>query len=142
MRRRAAPPPALRAAFRAARYQVLARPAFSVACGKASPALRRLMSRHQAATAGMVTACNPGARLRPARDNIHAMKKLRRELAALGPLALYPGLNQHPQGRWPDEAAFWILGLSRAGVQKIAVRHKQRALLWCGPSGRPRLLWC
>jgi hypothetical protein len=131
----------LQRAFRAARYRVLGRPPIVLKPGQSSPLLRRWIRKAQADSAAMLTAWNPGAQQRSRAANRRAQQRLRRALRSLAPLALRPGRNEDPAGLWPAEPSLWVLGLKRPQLDRLAHAFGQRAYLYCGPSGRPRLRW-
>jgi len=131
----------LERAFRGTEYRVTGRPPLALRCGRASAGLRAWMRAHQAASAAMLTAWNPGALPRPAQANRRAQARLERALRDLKPLALRRGSNRDLAGRWPAEPSLWALGLSLAQARALAARFGQAAILYCGPSARPRLHW-
>lgn len=130
----------LKAAYRATRYVVAARPAFVLRCGRPSTRLRALLRDHGAATACVISAANPRSVRRSAAVNRAAHAHLARTLRRLG-LPRLPGRAVDPAGLWPTEAFFLVLGLERRAALRLARRYGQNAVLWAGPSGRPRLLW-
>lgn len=89
----------------------------------------------------MLTAWNPGAQRRSLAANRSAQERLRRALRRLRPLAMEGGFNVDPSGRWPVEPSFWVFGIERVELHPVARAFGQRAYLYSGPSGRPRLQW-
>jgi hypothetical protein len=94
-----------------------------------------------AANAAMLTAWNPGAKPRGAAANRRAQARLAAALRRLRPRGLKLGRNVDPRGAWPPEPSLWVLGLTRPQLDRLARVFGQRAYLYCGPSGRPRLRW-
>jgi hypothetical protein len=137
----AMPSAALVRAFRATLYRVQGPPAFTVRCGQPSAALRRWMRSAAATNAAMLTAFNPGALPRSAAANRRAQARLLKDLRSLRPLGLRRGRNLAANGAWPPEDALWVLGPPLGLLQRLGRAYGQAALLYCGPSARPRLLW-
>lgn len=135
------PDASLERAFRATLYRVQGRPAFTVRVGQPSPALKRWMRAAGAGSAAMLSAWNPDATPRPAVLNRREEARMLRVLRALQPAALRRGRNQDPRGLWPTESSVWVLGLSRQDLIRVGLAFGQRAILYCGPSARPRLHW-
>lgn len=132
------PPADLLRAFRETRYHG---PGFVARAGVTCPALRRWMRSAGAESAAMLTAWNPGARARRAAENRRQQARLLKALRALQPLRVKPGRNVDPRGAWPTEPSLWVLGLTRSQLDRLARAFGQRAYLYSGPSGRPRLRW-
>ncbi len=102
--------------------------------GRLSPGADRWLARHGAREAGFITAWNPMSRVMPARWNMAAQARLRRDL---GGAVLEPG--EGALGRWREEML--LVALSLPELRRLARRHRQAAILHLR-RGRPAaLVW-
>lgn len=132
----------LRAAYRAARYVVMAPGGtITLRCGalpaREQDALRALGVRQRWA---LITPCNPRSRrLRP-HANRARLRRFHAELRARC-IRWYPSVNRDPAGRWPDEPGALLVDVAPALARALARRYRQNAFL-TARRGRPAyLVW-
>lgn len=126
------------AAYRAARYCVLAVPEFSLLLDQRDAALSVLMAACQQTTAALLTAFNPLGVQCSVQENRRADAGLQLALRSHG-LPLYPTIASDPAGRWPKEPGWLVLGLSRDDAIDIGRQFSQNAILWADADAVPRL---
>jgi hypothetical protein len=126
-------------AYRETEYEVFAHPPFTLRVDVASTPLVDLQRRRGVGGSAYVTACNPGSRLLPRRENATRHAALRRMVKARGWISL-EGLGHHPDGGWPGEPSLLLLGPSREEAIALGQKWGQLAILWSGEDGIPRLL--
>ena len=86
-----------------------------------------------------ITAWNPRSTPTPRDQNEAAMVRLEQALAALGCRWLR-GEGVDPDGEWPGEPSFLVLGLDEPAAVGLARRFDQHAIVWSGADGTPRLV--
>lgn len=84
-----------------------------VRIGEPAPAVDAWLAEHEAETAAILTACNPGSRLLGTAANRRLQAALLHLLHAM-PHPMLPGCNIAEEGGWPDEHSLIVAGLSRA----------------------------
>jgi len=96
-------------AYRLALYRVEALEGpFILRVDVPSPELKALLELHQAPCAAYVTAYNPEGRLVPQKENHKRQQELEAEL---NPWVCFPGAGEDPEGKWPPEPSFLVLGI-------------------------------
>lgn len=120
-------------------YIVLADPAFVLAVGQGSEALRDLHRQHQVACSAFVTACNPYSAMLDDTVNAERQATLAKELARRS-LEAIPAVGQHPGNGWPGEASFLVPGLSLEAAKALGVRFQQNGIVWVGVDAVPQLI--
>ena len=131
---------ALLRAYRETDYVVFTDPPLTLHVDEASPALLDLHQACGVCASAYLTACNPGSRLLPDPENADRQARLRSALAARGH-TFFNGIGRHPEGGWPGEASFLILGLELAEAVALGREWDQRAILWAGADAIPRLVF-
>jgi hypothetical protein len=133
-------PPALVAAYRAARYEVTAAtPPFALRVDEPSVALATCHRAHDVRCSAFVTAWNPGSRQAAAAVNSAAATALEQCLRGRG-YRLLAGRGVDPAGRWPAEDSVLVLGLEHDAACEIARQFGQAALVCAGDDAVPRLV--
>lgn len=135
-------PAPLLAAFHSAHYVVFDPPTrFTLCIGHYSPALARLMWRHNAGTVAILTAYNPGAKPASAQANIHAQQTL---LDAIHKLDLFHchGENAASDGTGHIEPTVVVLGIHRDQALALAQQFRQLAFVFSDANAIPELIWC
>lgn len=133
-------PPALRAAYRAARYRVSAAlPPFELGVDAPSAALAACHRAHGVACSAFLTACNPGSIPASAAANSAAAARLAARLRARG-YPLIGGQGLDPAGQWPAEDSVLVLGIGLAEASAIGRDFGQAALIHSGRDAVPRLV--
>lgn len=131
----------LAAPYRATRYRVyLPTATEDVRIGAPAPAVEAWLQEHDADTAAILTACNPGSRLLASAANRRQQAALLHALHAM-PHPLLPGCNVSEAHDWPDEHSLIIAGLSRGAARRLAARFGQNALVWIRCGAPAQLAW-
>jgi hypothetical protein len=133
-------PPALVAAYRAARYEITgAQPSFVLAIDVPSTELAACHRAYGVRGSALLTACNPHSRQRTAAANAAAMARLGTQLATRG-LPLLAARGVDPAGEWPPEESLLVLGLGTAEAAATARAFGQAAFVLAGDDAVPRLV--
>lgn len=127
------------AAYRRAHYCVDALPSFVLRVDAPSAALQALQRRHGCACSVFITACNPGSQLLDPQVNALRQRALLEQLRT-GAHTLFSGYGRDPDGLWPPEPSFLVLGLELDAAQQLGRRHEQNAVVWSGADAVPRLI--
>jgi hypothetical protein len=131
----------LDAAYRATHYRVETPDgAFSLRVGQYSPELARLYRQRAHTTSAYLSACNPASRQQAESHNQAASAVLRRQLEA-STKPWFGGYTIDPEGQWPPEASFLVLGLTAGESAALGRAHGQNAILVAGPEAIPELVW-
>lgn len=134
-------PAAVRQAYALAWYEVDALPhPWRLQVGQASDALLAVYTDRGVRQAAYLTACNPRGRLCSAAENAARMTALRQALTAAG-WTWSEGQGRDPQGLWPGEASVLVWGMGALQACAWGRRWAQNAVLHCGRTASPRLLW-
>lgn len=120
-------------------YRVAAAAPFVLKAGVASAPLASLYRAHRTDCCAFITACNPYSRIVGEQENAERQVELARELTRLG-LTLFDSVGRHPAGGWPEEPGYLVLGLSLAAAKALGEKHRQNAIIWCGPDALPELV--
>lgn len=131
----------LEAAFRATVYRIEAGSiCFELRIGQVNPSYDEFLANQGVSQWAVITACNPGARKRSAKENAEAQKALVGKLDGLGWLHL-PARNLADDALWPVEESVLVLGVSRHEARLMAIEFGQVACV-TGVTGRvSELLW-
>lgn len=130
----------LKTAYEQALY-CIDQPAISWEIGVKSPALEHLLTLHKADTAIFVTAANPYSQIyspKENRDHHQALEKWIKE----NQLIFFKGRGEDPQGEWPPEESFLILGLNAEEGIQLGRHWQQNAVVLFEIGLPPTLLWC
>ncbi|MDP3229628.1 MAG: DUF3293 domain-containing protein [Acidovorax sp.] len=112
---------------------------FALRIGEPSDVLRALMTRFNRASTAYITACNPFGEALSAQDNLARHQRLGQELAHRS-LPHWPGIGEGPDGAWPGEDSFLVLGLDLVAAQRLGQAFEQNALVWAGSDAVPKLV--
>jgi hypothetical protein len=126
-------------AYENADYVILTKPALILKIGEHSPRLDELLVANGAATAAFVTPANPLGERQPAAENHAAMATLEDLIAAAG-YPFYPGEGRDPDGRWPAEPSFLIVGIYRSNAEALGRLFKQNAIVFAVMGKAPELV--
>jgi hypothetical protein len=130
-------PPEKIESYRQALYRVEAlEGTFLLKVDVPSPELKALLELHQAPCAAYVTAYNPDGRLAPQKENHKRQQELE---ADLNPWVLFPGAGEDPEGKWPPEPSFLVLGIPLEKAKVLGNKYRQNAILWADADGVPKL---
>lgn len=132
--------PALIAAYEATDYAVRDGDAELVLrIGRPDAALDDLLARHGAATAAIVTACNPESIVFPAEANARRHADLLVLLQVRGFHSL-PAEGRDPAGTWIAEASCCVLGIGPDEAQDIGRQFRQNAIVFIIRGEAPALV--
>ncbi len=126
-------------AYRETEYGVEDDAPFYLSIGRFSEPLARLQARHGVDCSAYLTACNPFGRLAGAGFNARRQRQLADDLRGMNRLFL-SGAGRHPNGTWPPEPSFLVLGLTRGEARALGDKYEQNAVVCCGPRAVPRLV--
>lgn len=126
-------------AYRETEYRVLGDRPFAMRIDETCPALAALHARHGVSCSAFVTACNPHSLALSAQENLARQAELAHALAVQGGVCL-PGLGILPDGTWPGEDSFLVLGLARDAAGTLGRRFGQNAIVWASTDAIPRLI--
>lgn len=133
-------PPELVEAYRATLFRCgEGSDAFVLRIGAYSASLADLYAAADVSSAAFVTAFNPRSEMQSAEANAAALARLGAELAAAG-YHLVDGAGEDPDGIWPVEPSFLVLGLELESAQEVGRRYGQNAVVWAGAEAVPELL--
>jgi hypothetical protein len=133
-------PPALVAAYRAARYRVsAARPPFELMIDAPSAALAACHRAYGVERSAFLTAWNPASIPASGAANSAAAARLEGRLRGCG-YRLLGGQGLDPAGQWAAEDSVLVLGIGLAEASAIGREFGQAALLHAGPDAVPRLV--
>ena len=128
-------------AYRDADYRIFGDEGeFSLHVGDGSAVLDRLLARHGATQAALLTAANPGSVPLAAEENARSQSALGAVVQALGLTAL-PACNRDPRRQWPEEPALLVLDIALTSARQLAAQFGQNAWLWCERGAPVRLVW-
>jgi len=131
--------PATVTAYLETDYCIAAPKPFVLHIGIPSTQPRELYAQHRISCCAFITACNPYSQLIGEQENAKRQAELARELNQLG-LTFFDGVGRHPAGGWPEEPGYLVLGLSLAAAKALGEKHRQNAIVWCGPGAMPELI--
>ena len=131
--------PATVTAYLETDYCISAPKPFVLHIGIPSAQPRELYAQHRTSCCAFITACNPYSLLIGDQENAERQAELARELNQLG-LTFFDGVGRHPAGGWPEEPGYLALGLSLTAAKALGKRHRQNAIIWCGPEAIPELI--
>jgi len=132
-------PAELIAAYRAAHYVVFADPELVIRIGEPNTDLDALLQAAGAASAAYVTAANPRGVRRSEAENKNAFDSLQKFLNEKR-YRHCAGEGRDPQGRWPAEQSFLVVGIERADAAALGRRFGQNAVVLIEEGRAPELV--
>lgn len=126
-------------AYQQTHYRVFGAVPTILQVGVASDDLAMLHASHQTDCSAFITACNPLGVITNDAANAQRQEELRAELSQQGRVVL-PGIGQHPNGAWPGEPSYLVLGLTRTAAQALGRKFQQNAVIWAGADSVPELI--
>ena len=126
-------------AYRETAYRVDAPEAFVLSIDERSEPLEQLYRTHSVSSCAFITAWNPYSESLSEEENSNRQTKLANDVRTLE-FELIEGEGKHPNGLWPGEASYLILGLPLDEAKKLGQRYEQNAILWCDIDAIPRLV--
>lgn len=112
---------------------------FNLNVGAVSEDLIGLHKRHGVDCSAYVTPCNPLGESLGDSENESRLTGLRAELRKRS-LRFLEGVGVNPDGKWPGEHSFLILGLSLESAKVLAIEQSQNAFVWASTDGIPKLV--
>jgi len=119
-------------------YHVFGESPFALKVGIASQSLMELYKQTQTDCGVFITAWNPHSRVVEASANQEKQAELVKEISQRN-LIFIDGVGRHPKGEWPEEASFFVLGLSLETGKVLGIKYHQNAVIWCGSNSIPEL---
>ena len=126
-------------AYEETEYRVLD-PAFCIQIGAFHPHLDQWLSARSFETWAYITAWNPGSKRITKKENNRRQEELKAELENRG-MIFYPGLGEHPTGRWEAEESLWIPGCSLDLGLLLARKFDQNAIVYGKVGEIAQLIW-
>jgi hypothetical protein len=120
-------------------YRVDADSPFVLHINEYNAALGELYKVNSVDSCVFITAYNPNGQLLADIVNEQNQKMLVSELD-YNTLKYFPAEGKHPNGNWPGEPSYFILGLSLEKSCRLGKKYKQNAIVWCGPDLMPQLV--
>lgn len=102
---------------------------FELKVSEKSDSLDALLLNKKTVTWALLTAANPQSELLSEKENAQRNAKLEKLLRQEKYL-LFPSENIDPQGAWPVEKSFLVLGISEEQAIQVAKLFNQKALLF------------
>lgn len=105
--------------------------------------LSMALKMHNATQSAFLTACNPRSQQLCEQANLGRMENLKSEV--IGHWVRYEAMGVDPDGRWPSEPSFLIIGISAWDAYRLAQKYEQSAYLYsdykCDEQAVPRLVF-
>lgn len=120
-------------------YYVLGSLPFTLLIGEQNAELASIYKSTNTHCSAFITACNPFSEQLTDAENQERQSQLSKELDKRS-LKYIDGKGQHPNGEWPAEVSFLVLGLSLEAAKKLAVQFEQNAIVWCDVDAIPQLI--
>lgn len=120
-------------------YCVRGDPVIRLRIGEANAGLLALHEYWGVDSSAFVTACNPHGQLSGSRENDRRQLSLAQELNS-GGFPYLEAIGIHPEGGWPGEPSYLILGSGLQSARSFGIRYRQNAILWAGSDGIPQLI--
>jgi len=125
--------------FRGTTYTVHLPRRLKLQAGIRNSELAQLLRTQGAATAAVITACNPAGSPLPATKNKARHAALATAIKQLK-LRCLPAERQAGNDGDASDEAFFILNISGAQAEALLMEFDQHALLWCNQFGPPELM--
>ena len=126
-------------AYQETDYCVFHESPFVLRIGIASESLLALYRQFKTDCAAFITACNPHSQPLEDAANENRQMKLAQELNKRG-LKYLNGEGKHPNGNWPAEKSFLVLGIALEQAQALGQQFEQNAVVWCGADAVPAVV--
>ncbi len=134
-------PASLIRAYEAAEYHVWAQhQTLVLRIHQYQPELDLLLAQQNVSNGAFITAYNPQSQRVDDASNQLAHAQLETILITQARV-YYPGAGIDPDGVWPPEPSFMILGLTQENARLLAKQFCQRALVWVAYGQAPQLIW-
>ena len=122
-------------AYRTTLYQIDGESPITIRVGENCQALDDLLDNFGESGAAFVTSQNPYSQLLSAEENRKRQEALRNQCERYG-WQVMDGAGCDPDGKWPAELSFLVIGPGRSNAENIGRMHEQHAIVWI-ERGRP-----
>jgi len=112
---------------------------FTIMCGRQLPEFDTLLDSRGVKSAVIITAWNPWSRATGHRENECAQKKLEDTLRQ-AEFSYLPSSGVDPNGEWPAEPSFCVLGMSAQEAELWSKTYRQNAVVIYRAHGSAELL--
>lgn len=130
----------LKTAYEQAVYRIFT-PALYWKIGDQLPQIDTLLQDHSVNSAIFITACNPFSQLCTPAENQQKTAALALWLDQQG-LTAISGQGEDPNGVWPPEHSFLILGVNAQEGKLLGRQWQQNAVVQLRAGQPVKLLWC
>ncbi|WP_026279332.1 MULTISPECIES: DUF3293 domain-containing protein [unclassified Thioalkalivibrio] len=132
---------ALARAYASTHYQItLPGQTLVLHIGQREPRLEAFLQTQGVDRASLLTAWNPRSHPLPERENRKHHARLARELEH-GGWSCWPTVHRDPNGHWPDEPGYCVLGMGTSELDAWLVGFDQNAAVVIEPPSVPHLVW-
>lgn len=132
---------ALAAAYKKTLYAVqIGGETVNIRVGNHTPSITALLQKYQQTTWALITAHNPHSQLTDTAQNTRQTLALEKAIQQLARPYL-SAVNIDPQGNWPDENSFFIIGINQTQAITLGQRFHQNAILFGTLTTQPHLIW-
>lgn len=107
--------------------------------GTHNAGLAQLHAQFGASSSAFVTACNPFSQEVGAVNNAQRTMSLEADLRETR-FTYFEGVGENPNGNWPGEASFLVLGIPLDEARALGSRHEQNAIVWSDADAVPQLI--
>lgn len=90
-------------------------------------------------SAAFITACNPRSESTSDVENLARHQALGVALTQLD-LPIVEGIGVDPNGHWPGEASYFVLGIDLDAASALGQQFDQNAVVWVGRDAIPQLV--
>jgi len=130
----------LEGAYLATDYLVYVEEEFVLKIDEYSPRLRQVYSQFGVSSALHITAWNPCSQYLAAADN-ERRQYLLLQAVVESKLPYCRGFGRDPMGEWEGEEHLVVFGADKEFAARLARAFEQNAVVWCGESAVPELMW-
>lgn len=127
-------------AYRGTEYWVATEPPICVMIGVANPAICDLHQAHGVHCSVIITAHNPKSQPQSTLANQQAHAQLTQTLEQAG-YRKVSATGKPPDGGWPAEEGWLVLGMDVAEAGRLAEQFEQFAVVCLDAHGMPNLQW-
>ena len=121
-------PEALIDAYISTDFKIQTEPEITINIGTYSSALSILQKEYDCETSAFITAWNPYGKALSEEDNLSRNQKLYETISEK--YKVLEGIGVDPEGIWPGEASYLILGITRIEAMKLGVEFEQNAIVF------------
>jgi hypothetical protein len=115
-------------AYVATDFQVNTDPTFILKIGRYSGELSELYKQHNCKVSAYITAWNPLGKIVSNSENKRLNNALKSSISEK--YKLIEGIGRDPDGKWPGEESFLVLGINREDAMKLGKQFEQNAIVF------------